>query len=89
MPQAIEQEADSVRVMLQKAEAAVARQRSLVAQLRRGEAGSPLAELELRVLEDILRRHKDRLRSLTATPAPHQLDSAGLADAAKRSLASA
>ena len=89
MPHSIEQEVDTVRGLVQKAEAAVARQQRLVAQLRRGEAGSPLAELELRVLEDILRRHKDRLRSLTATPVPHQLDSAGLADAAKRSLASA
>ena len=89
MPEAIEREVDAVREMMAKAEAAVARQRSLVAQLRRGEAGSPLAELELRVLEDILRRHQDRLRSLTPTAEPYQLDSAAVVDAAKRALASA
>ncbi len=89
MPETIEREVDRLRDMMQKAEAAIARQQSLVAQLRRGEAGSPLAELELRVLEDILRRHQDRMRGLTAAATPYELGSAGLADSAKRFLASA
>lgn len=89
MPDSSEREVDRLREMLRKAEAAIARQRSLVAQLRRGEAGSQLAELELRVLEDILSRHKDRMRSLNAAATSYEFESAGLMDAAKRSLANA
>ena len=60
----VEHEINSIRAMVDMAEAAIGRQRSIVEQSRRGQSASPLAELELRVLEDILRRHKDRLRNL-------------------------
>jgi hypothetical protein len=66
MTTAIEREVDAVGAMVRRAEAAAARQRRVVEQLQQAGGASPLSKLELRVLEDILRRHRERLRSLTA-----------------------
>ncbi len=68
MRPAVDHQIESVRAMLEKTEAAIARQQQLVDRARQGEGSAALAEIELRVLEGILRQHKDRLRSL-AVPA--------------------